>query len=125
LQGLAILLDLQYQLPWAFPAPQARQSQRLATKNGYKEFAFAAGANGARETGSGGSRARADRCAGVEGFIPGEQVMLMSRGMPGSGPLVVRVGMSTFALRQAEAACVQVLPLGSGDGAGDGSGDQA
>ena len=42
------------------------------------------------------------------GFIAGERVMLMARGLPGGDPLVVRIGQSTFALRQAEAACVQV-----------------
>jgi ferrous iron transport protein A len=43
------------------------------------------------------------------GFLPGERVMLMARGFPGGDPLVVRVGMSTFALRAAEAACVHVV----------------
>ena len=42
------------------------------------------------------------------GFIGGEQVMLMARGLPGGDPLVVRIGQSTFALRRAEAACVRV-----------------
>ena len=42
------------------------------------------------------------------GFIEGERVMLMARALPGGDPLVVRVGHSTFALRKAEAACVQV-----------------
>lgn len=42
------------------------------------------------------------------GFIPGERVTLMARGMLGGDPLVVRVGASTFALRRAEAACVQL-----------------
>ncbi|HET7868344.1 MAG TPA: FeoA family protein [Burkholderiaceae bacterium] len=42
------------------------------------------------------------------GFIPGEPVMLVARGAFGGDPLVVRVGQSTFALRRAEAACVQV-----------------
>jgi ferrous iron transport protein A len=42
------------------------------------------------------------------GFIPGEPVRLLARGRPGGDPLVVRVGDSTFALRCAEAACVQV-----------------
>jgi len=42
------------------------------------------------------------------GFHPGEQVMVMTRGIPGGDPLVVRVGQSTFALRGAEAACIQV-----------------
>jgi ferrous iron transport protein A len=45
------------------------------------------------------------------GFHPGEQVMVMTRGFPGGEPLVVRVGQSTFALRGAEAACVQVEPF--------------
>ena len=42
------------------------------------------------------------------GFIVGESVMLMARGLPGGDPLVVRIGQSTFALRRAEAACVLV-----------------
>ena len=44
------------------------------------------------------------------GFLPGEMVTLTARARPGGDPLVVRVGDSTFALRRAEAACVQVLP---------------
>ena len=48
------------------------------------------------------------------GFIGGEKVMLMARGVPGGDPLVVRVGTSTFALRCAEAACVQVAVLPEG-----------
>jgi ferrous iron transport protein A len=42
------------------------------------------------------------------GFFPGERVTVMTRGFPGGDPLVVRVGVSTFALRGAEAACVHV-----------------
>jgi ferrous iron transport protein A len=42
------------------------------------------------------------------GFIPGEPVMLMAAGPFGGDPLVVRVGASTFALRRAEAACIEV-----------------
>ncbi|OZA29097.1 MAG: hypothetical protein B7X91_03030 [Hydrogenophilales bacterium 17-64-11] len=41
------------------------------------------------------------------GFLPGEQAMLMARA-PGGDPLVVHVGGSTFALRCAEAACVEI-----------------
>ncbi len=44
------------------------------------------------------------------GFIPGERVMVMARGVPGGDPLVVRVGNSTFALRRAEAACIRLEP---------------
>ena len=42
------------------------------------------------------------------GFIVGEPVTLMARGAFGGDPLVVRIGLSTFALRKAEAACVLV-----------------
>lgn len=42
------------------------------------------------------------------GFVAGEPVMLMARAQPGGDPLVVRVGVSTFALRRAEAACIEV-----------------
>jgi ferrous iron transport protein A len=45
------------------------------------------------------------------GFLPGEHVAIMARGLPGGDPLVVRIGLSTFALRRVEAACVQVAPL--------------
>lgn len=45
------------------------------------------------------------------GFLPGEHVSVMARGLPGGDPLVVRVGLSTFALRTVEAACVQVVPM--------------
>ncbi len=46
------------------------------------------------------------------GFIAGEHVMLMARGLPGGDPLVVRIGQSTFALRRAEAACIRVTRTG-------------
>ena len=42
------------------------------------------------------------------GFVPGEHVAVLRRGFPGGDPLVVRVGSSTYALRRAEAACVQL-----------------
>ena len=45
------------------------------------------------------------------GFLSGERVAIMARGLPGGDPLVVRVGLSTFALRMVEAACVLVSPL--------------
>lgn len=44
------------------------------------------------------------------GFIVGEPITLMAKGAFGGDPLVVRVGLSTFALRKAEAACVIVEP---------------
>ncbi len=42
------------------------------------------------------------------GFLPGETVQVIARSALGGDPLVVRIGDSTFALRKAEAACVQV-----------------
>jgi ferrous iron transport protein A len=47
------------------------------------------------------------------GFFPGEQVTVMTRGFPGGDPIVVRIGQSTFALRGAEAACVQIEASGA------------
>ncbi len=45
------------------------------------------------------------------GFLPGERVTVTARSVWGGDPMVVRVGQSTFALRRAEAACVQVETL--------------
>ena len=45
------------------------------------------------------------------GFIVGEPVTLMARAAFGGDPLVVRVGLSTFALRKAEAACVVISSI--------------
>ncbi|HAZ60926.1 MAG TPA: ferrous iron transport protein A [Gammaproteobacteria bacterium] len=42
------------------------------------------------------------------GFLPGEHVRVITHGIPGGDPLVVRVGDSTFALRRIEADCVTV-----------------
>jgi ferrous iron transport protein A len=50
------------------------------------------------------------------GFIPGERVVVMARGAPGGDPMVVRVGLSTFALRRAEAACVHLAAAGATTG---------
>jgi len=49
-----------------------------------------------------------DRQLNELGFLVGEQVMVLRRAMLGADPLVVRIGMSTFALRAAEAALVRV-----------------
>jgi len=40
------------------------------------------------------------------GFIPNEQVTVLARGFPGGDPLVVRVGLSSFALRRHEAQMI-------------------
>lgn len=44
---------------------------------------------------------------GELGFLPGERVRIVARGLFGD-PIAVRVGTGTFALRRAEARCVQV-----------------
>ena len=43
------------------------------------------------------------------GFVPGERIRMLKRGLPG-GPLAVKVGQSTFALRRFEAAMVSIQP---------------
>lgn len=42
------------------------------------------------------------------GFLPGEQVTLLRKGLLKKGPFLVRVGASTFALRQSEARMIEV-----------------
>jgi ferrous iron transport protein A len=43
------------------------------------------------------------------GFVPGERIRMLKRGFTG-GPLAVRVGQSTFALRRFEAALISIQP---------------
>jgi ferrous iron transport protein A len=43
------------------------------------------------------------------GFVPGERIRMLKRGFTG-GPLAVKVGQSTFALRRFEAALVSIQP---------------
>ncbi|MDB5932852.1 MAG: ferrous iron transporter [Massilia sp.] len=43
------------------------------------------------------------------GFVPGERIRVLRRGMQG-GPLAIKVGQSTFALRRFEAALVSIKP---------------
>lgn len=45
------------------------------------------------------------------GFVNGERVTVLTRAWPGNDPLVVLVGHSRFALRSAEAACIQVREI--------------
>lgn len=44
------------------------------------------------------------------GFLPGEAVRVLARGLIARDPIAVRVGTGTFALRLFEAACVRVCP---------------
>ena len=43
------------------------------------------------------------------GFVPGERIRMLKRGLPG-GPVAVKVGESTFALRKFEAALISIQP---------------
>ncbi|WP_062309044.1 FeoA family protein [Polynucleobacter sinensis] len=45
------------------------------------------------------------------GFLPGEQVEVLRKGFLGLGPILVRIGSSTFALRESEARLVEVEVL--------------
>lgn len=42
------------------------------------------------------------------GFLPGERVEVLRKGLLGQGPILIRVGSSTFALRDSEARLVEV-----------------
>jgi ferrous iron transport protein A len=44
------------------------------------------------------------------GFLPGEAVRIVARGLMAKAPIAVRIGTGTFALRLFEAACVRVCP---------------
>ncbi len=44
------------------------------------------------------------------GFLPGEAVRIVARGLLARAPIAVRVGTATFALRLFEAACIRVCP---------------
>jgi ferrous iron transport protein A len=44
------------------------------------------------------------------GFLPGELVRIVARGLLAREPIAVRVGTGTFALRLFEAACIRVCP---------------
>jgi ferrous iron transport protein A len=47
------------------------------------------------------------------GFLPGESVCVMTRGLFSGDPLAVRVGLSTFALRRDEARCIVLESSGA------------
>ncbi len=44
------------------------------------------------------------------GFVPGERVQVLRRVFRGHGPLAVRVGTSTFAMRRMESSLIEVQP---------------
>ena len=45
------------------------------------------------------------------GFIEGEHAMVLKRPLLKGGALVVRIGLSTFALHPQEAACIEVTAV--------------
>jgi ferrous iron transport protein A len=45
------------------------------------------------------------------GFAAGEKIRVIAESFPRRDPMAVRVGNTTFALRRAEAAMIQVAPL--------------
>jgi ferrous iron transport protein A len=44
------------------------------------------------------------------GFVQGEHVQVLKRAWIGGDPMVVRVGLSTFALRKSEAQLIELEP---------------
>lgn len=42
------------------------------------------------------------------GFLPGELVTVLRKGLLGHGPILVRIGSSTFALRESEAHMIEL-----------------
>lgn len=44
------------------------------------------------------------------GFVPGERVQVLRKVFFGRGPLAVRVGTSTFAMRRLESSLIEVVP---------------
>ena len=63
--------------------------------------------------GEGAQRGEQQRQLEEIGFLPGEPVSVLSRGVWGGEPLAVRVGLSTFALRRDEARCIEGEPCGA------------
>jgi ferrous iron transport protein A len=59
--------------------------------------------------GHGGDGADVSRRLMELGFVPGERIRMLKRGLPG-GPVAVKVGQSTFALRRFEAALISIQP---------------
>jgi ferrous iron transport protein A len=42
------------------------------------------------------------------GFLPGERLRIVARGLMGREPIAIRIGTGTFALRLFEAECIRV-----------------
>lgn len=65
--------------------------------------------SGLQGGGAGGAGVDVSRRLMELGFVPGERIRMLRRGLQG-GPLAIKVGQSTFALRRFEAALVSVKP---------------
>jgi ferrous iron transport protein A len=61
-------------------------------------------------SGNGKAPAELGRRLAELGFLPGEAVRIVARGMLARAPIAVRIGTGTFALRLFEAACIRVRP---------------
>jgi len=57
---------------------------------------------------AGGAGADLGRRLAELGFLPGEQLRVVARGLFGREPIAVRIGTGTFALRFYEAECIRV-----------------
>jgi ferrous iron transport protein A len=49
------------------------------------------------------------------GFIPGEKVTVLRKNLFGGDPMMIRIGLSTFALRKQEAELIEVEDLKDND----------
>ena len=49
------------------------------------------------------------------GFIPGEKVTVLRKNFFGGDPMMIRIGLSTFALRKQEATLIEVEDLKDND----------
>lgn len=90
--------------PVAFAAPHRHGAERL-TLDGLPLNARAT-VHAVRDTGPAGAALR--RRLMELGFVPGEQVQVMRRGLGRQAPMAVRVGVSTFAMRPYESSMVEV-----------------
>jgi ferrous iron transport protein A len=61
-------------------------------------------------SGHAGASADLSRRLAELGFLPGERLRIVARGLLGREPIAVRIGTGTFALRMFEAACIRVCP---------------
>ncbi len=91
---------------------EAELTQRAAAAAGMKLADLATGAQArvvSVSTADGAAPDLGRRLAEL-GFLPGEAVRIVARGLVAREPIAVRIGTGTFALRLFEAACIRVCP---------------